>query len=207
MRLQRKRMILIGAAAISVLSCVVGIDWVHRSFISGRPHAHASGVRIEFATLRPNEQIIVKSLHGDRGLRVREYRFYWAAGERYADVLGNHDPMGDLKLLPLVRSRVLRESEAAGLDNMVRYFRRRAEEPASGMAQYELTYFRDHEQIGQELFIGYYLPNQLAYFAQRRMRNDPPDQTEYQQLAAESRTTWQELMEMFPFEYLELDAH
>ena len=198
-----KRLMMLLVAFAATAMAVLGSYLVFWQLVGNVPRRHQSGERIAFALLQPNEHIVAKSVHGDRGVRLREYRFYWAAGAPHVDVLGNTDSFEFHKTEPLVTGRALRESEAEGLDAMVRYFRGHRDELSSGVGEYRITYFRENRQIGEEIFVGYRVTQQLGYFAYAKKRGVLVDASDYARLAAECDIVPAELKRLFPFEYLE----
>lgn len=203
--MRAKRVILLCAAIASVFLCLLSFYsfvWAIKGTV---PHASASGERLSFAAFRSNEFIIVKSAHGDRGVRHREYRFYWSGGARYVDVAGNVDSMDyGTTSVSLVSGRALTDEEVGGIDWVVRWFRRTGEQPSfAGTERYELDYFRDNQPIGREVFIGYRLTEWLAYFASDGMRGKREFEADYDRLALKNGITRAELDRFFPFEYLE----
>lgn len=200
--MKRNRTIGLYAAASSLLLCVAAFAWLGREMLGTDAHAHHSGERLRFATLRPNEFIHVKGAHGDRGVRIREYRFYCAAGARHVDIRGNTDSI-DNTMTALVRGRELLPAEAGGIDALVDWFRKRGEEPAIGAWHYEIAYFRNNQPIGDEFFIGYRMPQELAYFRKVAGTQDAQPDTAYDEIARDACVTGRELDRLFPFEQLE----
>jgi hypothetical protein len=102
-----------------------------------------------------------------------------------------------------MRGHEFTAKEAAGIDAIVAWFRTRREEQAIGASRYEIEYFRRNQPIGNEVFIGYWMPQELTYLRRDSGIAAEELRAHFDRLALQSSLTGAELDRMFPFEQLE----
>ena len=152
------------------------------------PRATSSGEHLRLSRLAPSEQVVIEKYfsHG-RDLRLRVYLLGIDGEPNRFDAF---DASGEWKggLLyatpqKLLASRKLSERELMGLETMLAYFRAVREEDSSATRGTRISYLRAGSKIGEEFFVGFSLPDQLAYYDRQGYRGDPAYDSDYTRLA------------------------
>jgi hypothetical protein len=166
---------------VGSLLCLVLLVVVLQSLTAGVPRHHAHGEHLQLSNLTARELIVVQESGGDRGPRLmREYRIERLdEGFQSTATFGQVEQKNGRPIFvhdddPVVRS--LSERQVQGLQEMLLYFGEQEEEQSSANSTTHVRYFRDGEEIGEELFVGYALDGMLAYCRRELRRgNYQPD--------------------------------
>jgi len=202
--MKAKRLVLIAAA----FTCILFVLAYQFIFTADLEHARERGERLSIATLLANEEIVVSTLFAHRSARGREYRIQRKDGKLTVAIFDTtpawaRDDGQEGPTLLFVRS--LSEAEVDGLGETIAYCREVREEFSSATKHMHLQYFRAGKEIGEEFYIGFTLPLQLAYFAREGMRGNPDFARDYDHLAFQVGVSRQRLDRMISFEMLETE--
>lgn len=197
------RLLLILGPFLCVLLCSLYIASLRVDI----PHAWTSGDRLMFAQLAPNETVVVSKFFSHGETFGREYRFR-RIGQRTEVTAFDADITwegSEAKLAParVLATHDLTKQEAKGLDETVAYFREVREEHSSAQKHFRLAYFRDGTKIGEEFYVGFSLPGDLAFLAQEAAAGRTDLALDSARLAREYGVTEERMSRMLPFEMLE----
>jgi hypothetical protein len=169
-------------------------------------HARSEGERLSIRDLRPNEEVVFSILVAHRTAHAREYRIRSEGGRRTVTIFDTtpewaREVHGAGE--PVLFMRELSTAEIEGLEETIAYCREIREEESSATRQMRLRYLRDGKQIGEEFYIGFSLPSQLAYYDRQGMRGDSDYIYDYARLAKQYGISLQRIHRMISFEMLE----
>lgn len=194
-----KRLVLIFAP----FACILFYALLVRITTQEIPRATTEGAQLKIASLSGGEEVVVQRLFAHRNVVAREYRIIASGATKQVSVFSLSDAWEDgrlkLTLDQVLAVRDLTVSEAEGLDQTVAFFRDRREEYSSAERHYRLSYFRFGKKIGEEFFIGFSLPSDLAYLR----REGSASAQSYTELAERHDVTRDLIEKMVPFEELE----
>jgi hypothetical protein len=176
---------------IAAFTCVLFVLAFQFVFTADAEHAHSSGERLSISGLRQNEEVVVSLLFDSRRtVAIFDTTPSWPGEDEKEN--GTALFLCDLS-----------KAEIEGLDETIAYCRDVREEYSSATSRMGLRYFRDGKLIGEEFYMGFSLPSQLAWYDQRGMRGNPDYVHDYEQLAVQYGVTMERLYRMIPFEMLE----
>jgi hypothetical protein len=182
--MKAKRLIPITAT----FTCVLFILAFQFIFTADVEHAQERGERLSITNLRADEKIIVSTLFEHRMARGREYLIR-RVDEKLTIAIFDTTPAwsrDDGKEGPiLLLVRDLSNAEVEGLGETIAYCRETREEISSATKHMRIRSIRSGKEIGEEFYIGFTLPSQLAWFDRQGMRGNPDFSHDYDRLASE----------------------
>lgn len=193
--------------SISAGFAVIPLFFLITRFLDdGRPEPRAEGEFLKIAELQSNEEVVTSITFSHLGAWGREYRIRIEKARPHVTIFdttpnwARTDGRTEPNVLFL---RELSQLEVAGLDETIAYCREVREELSSGERRIHLQYFRDGQQIGEELYRGFSLTSDLAYFAREGRRGGPEHADDYAELARIYGLVRERVERMISFEMLE----